>query len=253
MILSSDMFNRENNDVEDKNNNASLAWVDGIYEILNGNIMDYSRKSVENMLKNPETMVLDGKGRLCIVYVYNAARIMQKELWMIFATPVAMAVFLKKYTYVKRLLRSGYKYDIMAHFEAYNIEGNIGEQYNSSDMARLVSASDNICRFNDITNFQLMTCMTDVPEWVNDGIFSELKTLHNDNIVIDSVIADMKLYYTYSDALACEPLNDDNSTAVCSKSWKNIHRPGADEYYRKCNQRYNDQLKSLTKEISGGR
>ena len=215
-----------------------------IDKILKDDPLTHSRRAIENMLKYPETMILDDTGKLCLIYIYSTARITQREIWMIFATPVAMAVYLNKYTYAGRLLEAGYKYDIMERFEVYNIEGNNGEFDMMPNVTRL-RAPNNIYRYNSMTNLELMTCMLHSPAWINDGVWEELKSIQEETVVFDTVIANMAAYNRYARELVCDSMNNGNDTKVNTGYLYNYNREGEDLFNAECSDRLYNQLKRM--------
>ena len=71
-----------------------------IDQILNNNPVQYSRCRVENMLRNPEDMILDQDGYIWMIFIHDSKRVMKR----------AMAVYLGMYSVVHKLLDIGYNY-----------------------------------------------------------------------------------------------------------------------------------------------
>lgn len=229
----------------DENNNLVEPQALQIEEILKGDPEEHSRAAVSRMLKNPETMVLDDQGRLCLIFIRDSKSTVKREIWMIFAMPVAMAVYLRKFSYARKLIESGFDYAPMEHFQAYHIEGEMTFPFAfRTNICRLVSHDDlNICRYNNLTNLELMTCMADAPKWVVDGVWSELIKNKDKVTVFSNVTYNMDNYYKYTHMLACEKGNKGAATHIDSGSM--IFSGDMQQLYTECFKRLNSQLARL--------
>ena len=174
-----------------------------IDQILNNNPVQYSRCRVENMLRNPEDMILDQDGYIWMIFIHDSKRVMKREIWLVRAAPVAMAVYLGMYSVVHKLLDIGYNYEPAKRFQAYNVEGDIDKMVSGEGMVLLNNTTYRTIKYNDVTNIQLITCIIDSPMWILDGIWKEAEYIVGREMFED-IFYNMKWYYTYSDRLIKE-------------------------------------------------
>lgn len=222
MALSSVLSKISQEAVWQESNGLTEPRAVEIENILKKGVHCYSRKSVERMLRNPTTMKPDSEGRLCLMYVNDGD---SREKWIISATPVAMAVYLKLFSLAKKLLEQGFRYEPFARFQAFNIDGNMNDEERifghgsgKTSISKLICASHSIYMFNNISNFEVITCLQSNPRWVVDGIWDELSRADEEidnsdenesntgisyNNIFSNILKNMELYYYYTNNLCC--------------------------------------------------
>lgn len=214
-----------------------------IDHILNNNPAQYSMSAIEHMLRNPENMVLDEDGKLWLVFIHDSKCIMNREVWMIHATPVAMAVYMGLYSVVEKLLDMDYNYEPLERFRAYNVEGDIDKMAEKEGMVLVSGTYYRTIRYNDVTNIQLITCMTDSPKWILGGIWKEAEHIPKGELVFEDIFYNIKRYHLYS-----VPLIKDNTaesiytdvTTKCNTEPDTV--TNISQLYRECIDRISKQL-----------
>ena len=185
-------------------------------QILKNNITDYARSNVEYMLEHPDTITVDKDGRMCLMFIHDSVRIMEREIWLIFAAPVAMAVYLGNYKCIRTLQDAGYGYDPTNRFQAYNVEGNFDEIMREPGMVDINDSSYKTIRYNDFSNIQFITCMVDVPLWILDGVWKELNDSKED-VCFEDIFFNMIRYDLYSAKLVKDNLDKSFYTDLTTK------------------------------------
>ena len=162
-------------------NESEEQQVAVIENLLKEDIRIYTRDNIVKLLKTPETMTFDSYGRICVIF--NCVDIYDSNVprcYIVFASPVAMALYLHQYSLAKALIKKGYKYDAAARFEMFyvdNISDSLRFCISSGDFARsarLYSSKYNIFRITDVSNFELITGLLSVPKSFVEGVWNEL-------------------------------------------------------------------------------
>lgn len=176
-----------------------------IVNMLRGDISKYSMDNVIKMLENPKEMVTNDEGELVIIKKldYNVVDVADKELFIWMATPVAMAVFLKKYSSAKKLIDIGCTYephkrfryitrfsDCERHVKLEDIINNY-EYYIENDATDVFDCNVQV----DVSNMELMTCLVNSKECIVEGVYEELMQQDTEITLLNNALGYMGEFY----------------------------------------------------------